>query len=278
VEATQSFSGFQEEPSSLVKHAFSRAGTYEVSLTVHLDDFQTVTARATVYVIEVMFSSLAAVTTGTPLKFTAHMVDQATGAPPFTYIWRFGDGTTLEGTTATPEFVVEHVYKTAGTYHPYLEVRDHERNAAAAENRRGVLVSSGPGGGTSRSTSVLPPAFLARLVRSSLSVSRGGTAPIKVRCEARTGVCTGEVVLRTVRAFKPSGRRHARKKILVLARVRFTIPAGKTKKLVLHISARGKFLLRSRHTLRAAATIGTEEPGAAPFTSVSPVTLRLRKR
>jgi hypothetical protein len=83
----------------------------------------------------------------------------------------------------------------------------------------------------------------------SLFLNGDSTIGVKSNCHWKRGVCLGELEVRE--SGLAGGARAARKKRLgrLLARTSFYINAGKTKKAVLHLNARGRALARA-HRLR----------------------------
>ncbi len=98
-----------------------------------------------------------------------------------------------------------------------------------------------------------------RFANKSLAVSSSGAFAVKVRCAARKSArCTGTVTLRTLHAVSTGasgGKSKHKPAVLTLAKGSFNIAGGKTKAVVLHLSATAIKLLAHDHTLRARETI-----------------------
>jgi hypothetical protein len=116
----------------------------------------------------------------------------------------------------------------------------------------------------------------------SLTVSASGLLTIKISCPAGAGVCTGTLTLRTLKAVKASaaGAHAAKSKatVLTLATGSFTVPAGASKTVKVHLSAKARKLLARSHVLSARATIVARNAAGQSTTMQSTLTLRLAKR
>ena len=115
----------------------------------------------------------------------------------------------------------------------------------------------------------------ARLASSSSKVSRTGAFQLKVGCAAGS-TCVGVLTVSTLTAV--SVRVHAaRRSILTLASAAFNAAGGQTSALTLHLSARGKALLKRSRTLRTRTTVRAHNLGGTAFTSSMVLTLRLAR-
>ncbi len=129
-------------------------------------------------------------------------------------------------------------------------------------------------GGVLGITAVAPNATI---VSNSTKVSSGGALRIEVGCPAGATSCIGTVTLRTLHAV--SAGNHVSRAPLTLARVSFTVAAGQTKMLTLHLSTKARTLLRRQHgRLRARATIVARNPAGEERTGSRVLTLALAKR
>ncbi len=220
--------------------------------------------------------------------------------------WSWGDGTGGAGLTAT------HAYVAPGTYTVTLTVTDAYGVASAPATREvtvGPAVAggggngggapggggegSGGGGGTAPGTtttgttpttaggggaeqgvsgfqSTSPQAASARLAGSSLKVS-SGKVKLAIVCAATGGSCTGSVTL-TAPGAAHAGAAKAR--TLTLGKASFTVAAGKTLTVTLHLSGPALAQLARTHALHATATIVLGAGGSLPHTIRSTVTLR----
>jgi len=113
---------FSNTTSLVVRHAYTRAGTYVPSVNATDSAGITVASVASAGVRVIAGPTLGALTepaggdTGIPIPFTG--ADVTNGTAPYTFVWRFGDGTTSSGTSAS------HAYAAAGTYFGSLTVTD----------------------------------------------------------------------------------------------------------------------------------------------------------
>jgi hypothetical protein len=115
----------------------------------------------------------------------------------------------------------------------------------------------------------------------SLTVSATGLLTIKISCPAGAGACTGTLTLRTLKAVKASAGAHAAKSkatVLTLATGSFSVPAGASKTVRVHLSAKARKLLARSHVLSARATIVARNTGGQSATTQSTLTLRVAKR
>jgi hypothetical protein len=118
------------------------------------------------------------------------------------------------------------------------------------------------------------------LVGTSLTASASGVVPVKVSCPAAETTCTGIVTLQTLTAVSAgaTGHRSSRRKaILTLSSGSFTVAAGHSTTVTLHLSATARKLLARTHVLRARVTIVAHDPAGATHTTQTVVTIRAAK-
>ena len=117
---------------SLVTHAFTLAGTYNVTLTVTDDSGQKTTTSQSVAIAAggsgggggatsaSFISSPGSPVVGQVVFFNASASTAATGKTITTYSWNFGDGTKFDSTTSS----TSHTFTTPGTFTVSLVVTD----------------------------------------------------------------------------------------------------------------------------------------------------------
>jgi len=173
---------------SQVKHAFSSAGSYTVILTVKDSSSpqQTATSQMTVAVtspsppISASFTlSPSSPSGGQSVSFTA---SASGGAPPYSYSWSYGDGSSGAGLQST------HTYNNDGTYQVTLTVVDSQGDTAIGVEP--VVVGSSPlqDGFTYSPTSPQPGENI-----NFTASARGGTPPYSYSWDFGTGAsATGD--------------------------------------------------------------------------------------
>jgi hypothetical protein len=127
-------------------------------------------------------------------------------------------------------------------------------------------------------TELLQP--LAKLAGSPTTVSSNGAFTVTVSCAAGSQTCTGTVTLKTAKAVVASVGHIAKSKaaVLTLATGSFSISAGQSKKLTLHLSAKARALLAKAHLISAKATFQSHGPTGLSSTTTVGLTLRPAKR
>jgi hypothetical protein len=115
----------------------------------------------------------------------------------------------------------------------------------------------------------------------SATATPAGVVPIKVSCPAGESSCIGSITLTTVgSAGSASTAREAKarkKPALTLATGSFTVAGGKTATVQLHLSSKGKALLKHSHSLHAQATIVAHDVTGATHTTKSMITIHAAK-
>jgi hypothetical protein len=109
----------------------------------------------------------------------------------------------------------------------------------------------------------------AKLASTSLKVNKAGAFTIKVSCPKGVSNCKGTVTLRTLGA---SGAAFD-SAITTLASGSFSVAGGRSKTVVLHLSGKGRALLRAKRSLRARATIIAHDTAGGSHTTLALVTL-----
>lgn len=147
----------------------------------------------------------------------------------------------------------------------------------------------GGGGGSTTTTSTTPttgvlpnqetkPVPTVTIAGGSVSVSSAGAFSLKLTCASGVSACSGTVTLKTLKAVVASVAHSAKAKaaILTLASVSFSIPAGSSKTISLHLSSQGRALLAHAHVEAAKATVADHDPAGTAATSTATVSLRLK--
>jgi len=114
-----SFAGGPAVPGASVSHAFSVPGEATARVAVTDSNGETETGSVVVdvsYISAVVTPRVTTATTGSEVRFDASASGGAGG--PYTYLWRFGDGTTATGSS------VVHWYNSTGKDTPTLVVTD----------------------------------------------------------------------------------------------------------------------------------------------------------
>jgi hypothetical protein len=126
--------------------------------------------------------------------------------------------------------------------------------------------STGGGGGSTGGGGVLTyKAAAIALAGGSVKVPKSGAFKLKLACPAGTGLCSGTIVLE----FKVS-----KKKTVKLTTGKFSLTAGQSTTLTLHLSGAAKALLKRLHTLHAKAKIVARNQAGTPATTAANVTLK----
>jgi phosphodiesterase/alkaline phosphatase D-like protein len=154
-----------------------------------------------------------------------------------------------------------------------------------------------PGGGVKGQQEASPDATAAG---SSTSVGSNGAFTLKISCPAGAGSCTGSVVVKTAGAVAASahaslaalvagavadvarvaghaGTAAVHKSVMTLSSGAFSVTAGQSKTITLHLSSKARKLLAKLHTVRAKVTITARNPSGATHTGVSSLILRAKK-
>jgi hypothetical protein len=119
----------------------------------------------------------------------------------------------------------------------------------------------------------------ATIASSFLQESSAGTVSVSISCPAGESSCAGTVTLRTLSAVTAGvvASASAKGSVLTLATGSFTIPGGKVKTVILHLSAKARRALAHNHVLRVRAMIVAHNPAGTTHTGQRLVTLRVFK-
>jgi hypothetical protein len=117
----------------------------------------------------------------------------------------------------------------------------------------------------------------AKLASNSTSVNSSGAFSLKVSCPTGAGSCSGTVVLKTLKAVVASSGK-SKPAILTLATASFSVSAGASKTITLHLSSKARALLAHAHVISARATIAAHGPTSLSHTTTVVVTLRPAKK
>jgi phosphodiesterase/alkaline phosphatase D-like protein len=155
-----------------------------------------------------------------------------------------------------------------------------------------------PTGGVKGRQEASPDAAIAG---SSAAVGSSGAFSLKVSCPAAAGSCTGSLVVKTAGAVAASahaslaalvssalgevrasvaaaGHAAAHKSIMTLSAAGFSVAAGQSKTITLHLTAKARKLLAKLHVVRAKVTITARNPSGASHTSVGSLVLRAKAK
>jgi hypothetical protein len=114
---------------------------------------------------------------------------------------------------------------------------------------------------------VISPA--ARIVGGVARVTPAGGFKVRISCPVGVGSCAGTVTLRTTTVG--SRKAHA---LVTLASARFSVVAGRTATVRMHLAARGRARIARTHVLLTRATVSAHDPAGAAATTRALVTLR----
>jgi hypothetical protein len=201
---------------------------------------------------------------GSPTSFDGSASSDSSGAIAG-YAWNLGDGTPLAngGPTAS------HTYAAAGTYTATLAVTDQAGcSSTFLFNGQTAFCNGGPAAVTTRAVTVSAPPSPRPTPRPSPTPGRlsiggaarvvGNNVQLNVACAGQS-TCAGKLELDAI-AGKAS--KHAKKpKLIVVAKGRYSVPAGKTRTIELALTKAGEKLLSRHHgklttTLKVTPTAG----------------------
>jgi hypothetical protein len=288
-----------------VEHAFPSEGTHTVKEIIKTDNLAapTIEASGSIVVTKAKpvasFAVSGSLSVGSPVKFTStSKTPDVNDSPLVKYVWKFGDGSTVETTNATP---VEHSYAAAGNETVTLQITDAlgETGSSTKEIAIGAGAGGGGGGGGTTSggttsggttgggttgggtTSVLGNTAAkgdpeAKLASAAIAVAASGSFVVKISCPTGETSCSGTITLRTLTAVKSSGK--SKPAILTLATGSFSVAGGTSKSVTLHLSSKARTLLARSHSLRAKATLIAHDATGASRTTLATVTLKPAKK
>ena len=123
-----------------------------------------------------------------------------------------------------------------------------------------------------------PPSPAVTLAGGTAAVAASGGFSVKASCPVGVTSCSGAISVQTVSAVV-AGARSAKSKhkaaILTLATGSFTLVAGQTKLVALHLTSKGRALLSRLHAVRVKVTVTAHDPAGAVHTTIASLTLRL---
>lgn len=108
------------------------------------------------------------------------------------------------------------------------------------------------------------------------TVASSGAFTVKLTCPAGAGSCSGTVSLKTAKAVKASA--HQKASIMTLTSGSFTIAAGQTKTVTLHLSSKARSLLAKLHAIPAKASVVAHNKVGASTTNTLTLTLKPAKK
>ncbi len=154
-------------------HSYTTPGTYQAE--VQCVDSASNVATAFVTVVVQPATTMTVAIGATPVSGTSPLAVTFTptitnGAAPFTYLWKFGDGTT--NTTANPV----HTYY-PGTYSAYVQVWDSTMPPEIFVTSNTVVITVTGSGGLSVTGTAVPMSGPAPLVVAFSGSTSGGTGP-----------------------------------------------------------------------------------------------------
>jgi hypothetical protein len=112
----------------------------------------------------------------------------------------------------------------------------------------------------------------------ALTVASNGSFSLKLSCPGNETACSGTITIKTLTAVAARSAHAAKKAILTLATVSFTVSGGKLKVVSLHLSAKARKLLAKLHTVRGRVTIAAHDSQGAAHTTTAVVTLKAAKK
>ena len=277
-------------------HAFSKAGTYTVTLRVRTDFGEYVTS-ATVQVEPTESAALlnAQFTVTSPngareTAFDASGSSAGTCNNVYDYRWEWGDG------TAPQDFqkpTAEHAYPTLSEPRKYqvtltvvnspeyerksstqtVEVSPPEASLTEGLPSEAPLLGLGQGAPTTSqgkgAQAPITPARGPTYVSPRASFSRG-TLRVRISCPTAKVSCGGQVQVQTAAPFPASvtgsGKAKPRRGTgrLAIGSAPFSLPGGATGTVAVHLAARGASLLARLRRLPVLVTVSAHDPLGDP--------------
>jgi hypothetical protein len=220
----------------------------------------------------------AEVTAGEGVHFSA----AATGAPPPKIQWEVstnGGGTWSPISGATTETYAigstttgENGYEYRATFR---NVAGEVTSAVATLTVKAPPVGCGAcgGGGGGEVKGFVEETPIASIASFS-TVSPAGAFTFKVTCGPKVTECKDTATVKTAKAVIAK----AKPAVLTLASASFTVGGGSVKTVTLHLSSKGRKLLKRVHSLKVRLTILARNPQGASHTTVSVITLHAAKK
>jgi hypothetical protein len=109
------------------------------------------------------------------------------------------------------------------------------------------------------------------------AVASNGSFTFKLTCPGGAGSCSGSISLKTAKAVAATAHL-SKAQILTLASGSFTLTAGQSKSITLHLSSKARALLAKAHSILAKATIVARNKAGQSTTSTLTLTLKPAKK
>lgn len=151
----------------------------------------------------------------------------------------------------------------------------------AAKNAIGAGDPNPANNSASVTTTVFAPAFVgASVISRSLAVKHGSVTVSVTLPSAGSGTLALSDVINpgTGRVLSAKKKKHNHRKTLVLGTAPFSIGAGQTKQVTIHLSSRALKLLKKNRSTKATLTAVTTDLFGTKMTTRSKVTLKLAKK
>jgi PKD repeat protein len=270
---TWSFGDGGTATGATVKHTFTTNGAREVAMTVTDADGNPATVKKTVTVASqaptaAFSASATSITAGGSVGFDGSASKDPDGTIA-KYEWDF-DG---DGTFDAQGAAVSHAYGSAGSFQARLRVTDDDGRTASATKTIAVAAApggggggtGGGGGGTTPSTPSTPStpggpvggtgpkAVAAALKGGTLAADAKGFVTVTVSCPAGGAACSGTLTLKSAKAIAAA---KGKKKVLTLGSARFTVAAGTSTKVKVHLGATGLKALKKLKTIKITLSAG----------------------
>lgn len=261
-------------PPSTASFTYTKPGVYTVKLRVRSDYGVYEAPSQVIHVTQSQlptaeFTVSANPTAGQSVSFDASKSAVATsGATITNYHWEWGDGSSEDQQSSS----VSHTYGVAGSYPVKLVVTDSNGLKSEAFSATVVVAAAAGGGGggggttTTTTTTTTTPGKIAPPLETGppnvtpqVSAAAGGVVKTTVSCPTTSQSCAGTVQVKTASAVAASaakkGKKKAKKSQLVLGSATFSLSAGGSQTLTIHISAKGMSLLSKTKSLKVLVVV-----------------------
>jgi PKD repeat protein len=276
-------------PPSTASFTYTQPGVYTVKLRVRSDYGTYETPSQTITVTKAQlpvakFTVSPSPTAGHAVSFDASESSTPTaGATLVNYHWVWGDGTEED----TQSSSAAHTYGTAGSYTVKLIVTDSNGLKSEAFPETVVVGTENGGGGGGGGTTTTTPTTTTKTpppvetsppnVSPKASAATGGVVSTTVSCPTTSPSCAGTVQVKTASAVTASaakkGKKKAKKSQLVLGSASFSLAAGGSQTLTIHISSKGLALLNKSKSLRVLVIVSAHGPLGSTRTETLTLTL-----